>query len=103
MNVCAYALDDARAVMVYICTVRRTQIYLTREEAAALARVAGATGRTRSDLIREAIDRAFLGKGAADPEAALRDSFGAWKARRTSGAAYVERLRSGRRLAGSHE
>jgi predicted DNA-binding protein len=37
--------------------VRRTQIYLDEEQDRRLARHAVATGRTKSDLIREAVDR----------------------------------------------
>jgi predicted transcriptional regulator len=37
--------------------VRRTQIYLDEEQDRRLAERARATGRTKSDLIREALDR----------------------------------------------
>jgi predicted DNA-binding protein len=37
--------------------VRRTQIYLDEEQDRQLAERARATGRTKSDLIREAVDR----------------------------------------------
>jgi hypothetical protein len=74
----------------------RTQIYLSDEEAKALEREARASGRTKSRLIRDAIDRVYLG-GSASAEVlrALRRSAGAWR-RRESGAAYAERLRCGR-------
>ena len=76
--------------------MNRTQIYLSDEEARALEREARATGRTKSRLIREAIDRVYLGKRtAAEVLSSLEKSAGAWR-RRESGAAYVERLRSGR-------
>ncbi len=80
----------------YIYIMVRTQIYLSDEGAKALEREARATGRTKSQLIRDAIDRVYLGgKGASDVLRSLEKSAGAWR-RRESGAAYVERLRSGR-------
>jgi predicted DNA-binding protein len=77
--------------------VKRTQIYLTARQTHALDEEARKTGRTRSQLIREAIDARYFGGG--DPEqaaAALRRAAGAWRGRRESGAAYVERKRRGR-------
>ena len=80
----------------YIYIMVRTQIYLSHGEAKALEREARATGRTKSRLIRDAIDRVYLGgKDASDVLRSLEKSAGAWR-RRESGAAYVERLRSGR-------
>jgi predicted DNA-binding protein len=82
----------------YTYIVERTQIYLSREQAAALDREAKRTGTTRSYLIREAIDRTYL--ATPDRErvlAALNASAGAWKGRRDDGEAYVEKLRTGRR------
>jgi len=74
----------------------RTQIYLSDEEARALEREARASGRTKSRLIRDAIDRVYLGEKDADEVLrSLETPAGAWR-RRESGAAYVERLRSGR-------
>ena len=76
--------------------MRRTRVDLTDEQVEALEREARASGRTKSRLIRDAIDRVYLG-GSASAEVlrALRRSAGAWR-RRESGAAYAERLRSGR-------
>jgi len=77
-------------------TMVRTQIYLTEEEERALAKLARERGTTKAQLIREAIDSAYL---AASGQRALLDalarSAGAWS-RKQGGAAYVERLRSGR-------
>lgn len=83
----------------YTYIVERTQIYLTREQAGALDREARRIGTTRSHLIREAIaERYGATKDEDQIERALRESAGLWKDRRTTGAAYVDRLRSGRRL-----
>jgi hypothetical protein len=77
--------------------MERTQIYLTRRESAALAKAAKATGRTRSQLIREAIEARYLASmDAAAWGAALEDSAALWADRAETGEAYVERLRSGR-------
>ncbi len=79
--------------------LERTQIYLTRTELSALERIKEETGVSQSELVRRAIDRAYLGDDARTVEerlAIVRDSAGAWKGRRETGAAYVERLRSGR-------
>ena len=75
----------------------RTQIYLTKKELAVLQRLERATGKTRSQLIRDAID--CFQPTADDQETvrvALDASAGAWKKRKESGEEAVERLRSGR-------
>lgn len=84
----------------YTYIMERTQIYLSREQADALDREAQRRGTTRSHLIREAIDDAYV----VDPDrqrmlAGLRASAGAWRNRAETGEEYVERLRGGRRLA----
>ena len=82
----------------YIYIVERTQIYLNAEEARALERLARRTGRTKSQLIREAIDQTYL-QSRRDREqvlAVLRRAAGSWKRRKETGAEYVERLRGGR-------
>jgi hypothetical protein len=80
--------------------MRRTQVYLTDLETEALDRESKKTGRTRSQLIREAIGGTYLNqRDAGDLEAVLVETAGAWKgASRASGRDYVERLRRGRRL-----
>ena len=58
------------------------------------------TGRSMSSLIRHAIATTY-GHGAGDVVADLRtiaSAAGAWTEREIDGAAYVEDLRSGRRL-----
>lgn len=50
---------------------KRRQIYLTRRESSALARLSKETGRTRSQLIREAITAQYLGRVDGDELAAL--------------------------------
>ena len=83
----------------YIYIMTRTQIYLKEAESNALDREARRTGRTRSQLIREAISAAYLGeRGAGDLETTLLETAGGWKRRATTGRKYVERLRRGRRL-----
>lgn len=81
----------------YTYIMERTQIYLTRRESSALARLAKATGRTRSQLIREAITAQYLVQADGDElTSALEATAGLWSDRAESGEAYVERLRSGR-------
>lgn len=79
--------------------LKRTQVYLTREELSALERQQRGTGTNQSALIRRAIDREYLGRARlskADRLRAIHGAAGAWKGRTETGAAYVERLRSGR-------
>lgn len=79
--------------------LERTQIYLTRTELAALDRIAEETGANRSELVRRAVDRAYLAPESLSREeriAIVRRTAGAWKGRTKTGAEYVERLRSGR-------
>lgn len=84
----------------YTYIVERTQIYLSREQAAALDREARRRGTTRSHLIREAIDRSYLTETDRDRVlSGLRAAAGAWKDRGETGAEYVERIRSTGRLA----
>ncbi len=80
----------------YIYTVDRTQIYLSETQAAVLDRQAARTGRSRSQLIREAIDKTYLGETGADAENVLKRTSGAWKGRGEDSATYVKRLRRGR-------
>ncbi len=63
----------------YTYIVDRTQIYLTEDESAALERASIATGKTKSQLIREAIDEKYGAKASLDEfMAALDGAFGLW-------------------------
>jgi predicted DNA-binding protein len=87
----------------YTYIMERTQIYLSKAQAAALDREAQRTGTTRSHLIREAIEARYGVRGdRSRVEGALRATAGLWKDRATTGDAYVDRLRTGRRLRETH-
>ena len=80
----------------YTYIVDRTQIYLTPEESAALERASIATGKTKSQLIREAIDEKY----GAEPSleefmSALNAAAGIWA--NPEGEAAVKAIHAGRR------
>jgi predicted transcriptional regulator len=76
-------------------TMQRTQIYLSEDELARLDREAVRTGRTRSRLIRDAINRAYAHQVDMDEfERVLRESAGAWKGAPFTGQEYVEAIRT---------
>lgn len=79
----------------YTYTVDRTQIYLTPEESAALERASIETGKTKSQLIREAIDEKYVPHRSLEEFMAVLDaSFGAWKEEPGEDrSAYLEDLR----------
>jgi metal-responsive CopG/Arc/MetJ family transcriptional regulator len=84
----------------YTYIVERTQIYLSKAQAAALDREAQRTGTTRSHLIREAIEARY---GTARPDhdqvkRALRATAGLWRDRSETALEYVDQMRSGRRM-----
>jgi hypothetical protein len=59
----------------------RTQIYLTQAEQNALSELSCATGRSKSDLIREAIDQMVARQRPVDRLSLLRRGRGIWKHR----------------------
>lgn len=59
----------------------RTQIYLTAQEQDSLRRLAGRTGKTQSQLIREAVDRLIEQSGPHSRAQILEEAAGMWQDR----------------------
>ena len=59
----------------------RTQIYLTKRQCDELSAIARRTGKRKSELIREAVDRSIAQSGREWREAVLRRTAGIWKGR----------------------
>lgn len=79
--------------------MQRTQISLTAEERRLLDAEAARTGKSVAALIREAVDLVYRRAGDRDGDlSAIEESAGAWGDRADDGEAYVDALRSGRRL-----
>jgi len=77
----------------------RTQISLSDAQKRRLDRESMRTGSSLAELIRRAVDRVYgddVGTDAAID--AITAAAGAWSDRDEDGAAYVERIRSGRRI-----
>ena len=73
------ALTGGRVAM-YTYIMQRTQIYLSEREAELLDSEARRTGRTRSSLIREAIQQRYDSKNDREETLrVLRETAGAWK------------------------
>jgi len=78
----------------YTYIMQRTQIYLTDIETSALQRLAKARGTTQSQLVREAIDLAYLSPSAPNLLEVLASTAGSWQ-RAETGAEWVEGQRDG--------
>jgi predicted DNA-binding protein len=80
----------------YTYIVDRTQIYLTADESAALERASIETGKTKSQLIREAIDATYHVRPSLEEfMAALSAVAGIWDD--PEGEAAVKAIHAGRR------
>lgn len=87
--------------MYSIYITKRTQIYLSDEHGSLLRRRSRASGRTMSQLIRDAIDAAYSVGGhmsRSERVRVARHTAGAWSEFPETGTQYVERIRSGKRL-----
>lgn len=62
-------------------TMRRTQIYLTFEEDEALKAISRQTGKSKSRLVREALDEMVYRFVGEDQQQAFEEAEGLWKDR----------------------
>lgn len=78
----------------------RTQISLNVEDRRLLDAMSARTGRSVSGLIRDAVQAVYGSeRSTAEDLSDMRSAYGAWTDRDLDGAAWVDRLRSGSRLA----
>lgn len=75
--------------------MRRTQIMLTESQYATLRDEAARTGHSLAELIRRTLDERYDAPSRVERLRLLDAAFGAWAGRDETGAAYVERVRSG--------
>jgi hypothetical protein len=75
--------------------MHRTQITLTDAQYERLRDESVRSGRSLADLVRRALDDRFETVSRAERLQLLDSAFGAWRHRDESGAAFVERVRSG--------
>jgi len=86
-------------MMYNIHHMRRTQLYLGEDDYARLTAIGKSTGKTLSELVREAVRRSYeQGISSEQRLALLRSAFGIWKKRRMSDESYVRQLRKGKRI-----
>lgn len=62
--------------------MNRTQIYISREEQRRLKRLSKLTGKSRSALIRDAIDRYLRDESDSDWKGRIMSVAGMWKSRK---------------------
>lgn len=94
-------------MVMYTYIMQRTQIYLSEDETLALDREAVRRGTSRSHLIREAVrDRYLANPDAEELQDRIAAVAGGWlrgdASDQESGEAYVEGIRTGRRLRELH-
>jgi maltooligosyltrehalose synthase len=75
--------------------MHRTQITLTDSQYARLRDESTRSGHSLAELVRRALDERYDAVSKADRLRLLDSAFGAWAHRGESGAAFVERVRSG--------
>lgn len=61
--------------------MRRTQIYLDEKEDSQIQRIANNENRSKSDVIREAIDSYLIQKDKSTRNKRLTEAFGMWSER----------------------